>query len=162
MSIKAIVAGAVGVLVSASGAWGQSDCNANQMNDQVELSTGRAFDDNNDGVIDECQLQLPRIRSLFVRTGGCTWDTDTPGYASWSLWMSRGDGTWLNEIPDSQAEVGLRVGMNTFQTVHSGGSTSGRTCLTYFFARANQPTLSSQAKPVNLRNRQMSGRGQCV
>ena len=55
MNIKAFVAGAVGVLACASTAWGQSDCNANQMDDQLEIATGRGFDLDSNQTLDECE-----------------------------------------------------------------------------------------------------------
>ncbi len=132
MNIKAFVAGAVGVLACASTAWGQSDCNGNQIDDPVELATGRAFDDDNDGVIDECQQRLPRMWSLYVESGGgCGWDTETPRNGAWDLFMARSIGGWINDDSIGRAEIGLRVGLNDFRTAHSAPN-CGANLLTIF------------------------------
>ncbi len=101
------------------------DCNANGMLDALELVTGRAFDDDGDQVLDECEssIPLPRVRAVVIADpSGCHWRTDVGG--PWDLWLSRSGGAVMNDaadVPgnDIRAEIGLRSGVNLFQGQHS-------------------------------------------
>ncbi|MEY4943401.1 MAG: hypothetical protein RL254_1582 [Planctomycetota bacterium] len=130
MSIKSFAFGVVGAVVCASAAQGQSDCNANALSDTVEIVSGRAFDENQDGVIDSCAwpVTTPKLSSVTIYgASGGHWDTfGPPEQGCWDIWIRRAIGTWMNDSATPvgnaiSAEIELNRGNNVL-TMHRNAS----------------------------------------
>ena len=148
MSIKSFAFGVVGAVVFANAAWGQSDCNANQMEDQVEIVTGRGFDFNSNQTLDECEQQhpLPRLRGfLFLRGTNCgAWDSNENGM--WDAQLAREVGTWVNGTNPIAAELSLERGINNLRfQMSANGCGDNRFSLSFWFALTAKPQISGKA-----------------
>jgi hypothetical protein len=113
---------ATGILALFSQETIAQDCNGNGIADYLEIQTGRGFDENQDGHLDECAQPQPwprvRMMSVFaglsISDGTTTWDTRA-GNNYFNLYFQR-DG-WPGFVNGSwgldDAEFALRPGTTT-------------------------------------------------
>jgi hypothetical protein len=155
MNIKAIVAGAVGVLVCASAAAQASDCNSNSILDADEITSGRSFDSNNNGVPDSCEASFapPAIRAIAINRGpNCGWWTTGTLPGVWDLYVSRssaGD-SWMNGATAAGATIDLwaelKPGVNTFYVWHdTNGCNSSVFALGLWFTADAAPKIAASS-----------------
>jgi hypothetical protein len=136
------------------------DCNGNGISDQLEVVTGRGFDDNNNSTLDECEQSapLPRVRmmSVFVgleiSNGTTTWDTRS-GNNFYNLYFQRSG--WSGFVNGSygldSAEISLRPGVNNLYFLMQRDGVGGESALSLWFAETVVPSITvisgSPARP---------------
>ncbi len=95
-----------------------ADCNNNGLPDIEEISSGRSYDLNSDGVLDECTQPSPwpRIRCMAIsRAANLCNVWDTVDGLGWNVYVSRNgvQGALVNSGANNpRAEICLRPGIN--------------------------------------------------
>jgi hypothetical protein len=139
------------------------DCDANGMQDSLEIATGRAFDSDGDGLLDSCEsgIVMPVLSDIVITQGTGSpvlpwpicgaWDTRSQaGEHLWDVWVSRGasKGPWLNRlgIPEGNPftlGAALAEGLNTFRCrMESGNCSDPFFSANLWLAAGEQPTIS--------------------
>jgi hypothetical protein len=136
------------------------DCNANGIADPMEVTTGRGFDDNGNGTLDECEQSAPwpriRMMSVFVgleiSNGTTTWDTRS-GNNFYNLYFLRSG--WSGFVNGNYgldaAEISLRPGVNNLYFLMQRDGVGGESALSLWFAETVVPSITvisgSPARP---------------
>jgi hypothetical protein len=128
---RSIIAASLTLGLGSSQVLAISDCNSNAITDADEISSGRSFDVNGNGVPDSCEglSTGPVLRSIAINMGPttCGWWTTTPRGA-WFAWVSRetGVGPWVNGSSASGNTQKLDMQLvSGVQTIHVRCNSNG-------------------------------------
>lgn len=142
------------------------DCDANGMQDSLEIATTRAADSDGDGILDSCEsgVAMPVLSDIVITQGTgspvlpwpvcAAWDTRTQPVAHlWDLWVSRSGpkGPWMNRagVPDGNSfklEATLVEGLNTLHCrMNQNGCVDSFYSANLWLAPGLRPTVSGGA-----------------